>query len=250
MRHLWDHTSVYGDTLGKGTFRMYPSLRVPTASQAVHNSLPERKAKQKKNSQAFEQRFLEKNGHHRDSDWNKDKNAHLELLKSNFVRRIASNEEIFPDKNEADNVHIRDGTMTRFRREAGLKLTPKSELDRRDANVKALLSLVDGCKKKDPKAVAFIAVDSEFKIPKDGTIVESMSEVAAGAYNYQGVRIKEFSVVKKSGKVDENDLDDLKTFIDENGTGKPLFCWGSAEQPLFRYLGRPDGVDAKMVKAG
>jgi hypothetical protein len=107
---------------------------------------------------------------------------------------------------------------------------------------------VDACKKKDPKAVAFRVVDTEYKIPDGGSIVTSMSECAAGAYNYQGVRIDEFSVVKESGVVvDEDDLDNLKTFLDENGEDTPPFCWGSAEQPLFRHLGLHHGVDAKMI---
>jgi hypothetical protein len=31
------------------------------------------------------------------------------------------------------------------------------------------------------------------------------------------------------------------------GEDTPLFCWGNAEKPLFRHLGRPDGVDASMI---
>ena len=79
------------------------------------------------------------------------KNEYLELLRSKFVLSIASREEIFPDEHEAMNVHIRDGAMTRFRRVAGLKLTRERELNRKYAIDQALLSLVDACKRKDPK---------------------------------------------------------------------------------------------------
>ena len=124
------------------------------AQKAEYNAKPESKAMQRRRRKAFEERYLEKHGHHPDSDWNKTRNECRELLLSDFVSRFASNEEIFPDEHEAMNFHIRDGTMTRFRRVAGLKLTRERELDRKDRNVLALLSLVDACKKKDPKAVA------------------------------------------------------------------------------------------------
>ena len=199
------------------------------AYKVVYNANPENKAKQKKRSKAFEQRFLEKNGHPRDTDWNKTRNENLALLLTDFVSRFASNEEIFPDEHEAENTHIRDGAMTRFRQVAGLKLTRERELNRKYAIDQALLSLVDACKKKDPKAVAFRVVDTEFSIPEGGSMVTSMSECAAGAYNYQGVRIDEFSVVKESGVVDEKDLDDLKTFLDENGVMPSYHCSGISD---------------------
>ena len=215
------------------------------AQQAKYRAKPKSKAMQKKRNKDERMRFRKKNGYDRRDT---KMNAILALIMSDFVGRFASNEEIFPDEREADNVHIRDRVMTGFRREAGLELKLESELDRGDANVRALLSLVDACKKKDPKAVAFRVVDTEFRIPDGGSVVTSMTECAAGTYNYQGVRIDEFSVVKESGVVvDEDDLDDLKTFLDENGEDTPLFCWGSAEQPLFRHLGLHHGVDAKMI---
>ena len=215
------------------------------ASQAKYRAKPKSKAMQKKRSKDERMRYYEKNGYDRRDT---KMNAILALIMSDFVGRFASNEEIFPDEREADNVHIRDRVMTGFRREAGLELKLESELDRGDANVRALLSLVDACKKKDPKAVAFRVVDTEYTIPDGGSVVTSMTECAAGTYNYQGVRIDEFSVVKESGVVvDEDDLDDLKTFLDENGEDTPLFCWGNAEQPLFRHLGLHHGVDAKMI---
>ena len=215
------------------------------ATQAKYRATPNGQALQKKRAKAFEKRFREKNGYDRRDT---KMNAILAMIMSDFAGRFASNEEIFPDKNEADNVHIRDRVMTGFRREAGLELMLESELDRGDANVRALLLLVDACKRKDPNEVAFRTVDSEFRIPEGGAVVTSMSELAAGTYNYLGVRIDEFSVVKESGVVvDEDDLDDLKTFLDENGEDTPPFCWGSAEQTLFRHLGLHHGVDAMMV---
>ena len=96
--------------------------------------------------------------------------------------------------------------------------------------------------------MAFRTVDSEYRIPDGGSVVTSMTQLAAGTYNYLGERIDEFSVVKESGVVvDEKDLINLTTFLDENGEDTPLICWGTAELPLFRHLGFHHGVDTIMV---
>jgi hypothetical protein len=214
--------------------------------RAEYRRRPETKVKIKKNRNDYVERYFEKHGHFPDSSWSRMQENRL-LLKSNFVRSIASREKIFPDGNEFKNVVIRDETAARFVEEAGLELTPKDKLDQNDKNVKALLSLVDGCKVVNPEEVAFLALDTEFYIPKDGTIVTSCDEAAVGAYNSQGVRIKHLSIKKESGVVDKKDWDDMRTFIVKYGTGKPLFCWGNAELVLFKHLGLHHGVNAVMV---